>query len=92
MNFSLWAKAVTFGGSREVQVGFEKMERVGILPEKDGVCGGDVGGRGGLSGKGSDAFIDRSKVRILLCDNNAKSSEEVFNLLCKCSYQGIGFL
>ncbi|GFZ12124.1 CCT motif -containing response regulator protein [Actinidia rufa] len=63
------------------------MERFGILPEKDGVCGGDVGGRGGLSGKGSDAFIDRSKVRILLCDNNAKSSEEVFNLLCKCSYQ-----
>ncbi|KAI3679825.1 hypothetical protein L2E82_50934 [Cichorium intybus] len=24
---------------------------------------------------------------ILLCDNDTKSSEEVFNLLCKCSYQ-----
>ena len=77
-----------FGGSGELQVGFEKMDRVGILPDKDGGCGGDGGGRGCCSG----AFIDRSKVRILLCDNNAKSSEEVFNLLCKCSYQGIGFL
>ncbi|KAL3335534.1 hypothetical protein AABB24_031650 [Solanum stoloniferum] len=36
-----------------------------------------------------DEFIDRSKVRILLCDNDAKSSEEVFTLLCKCSYQVI---
>ncbi|KAH0659304.1 hypothetical protein KY290_028866 [Solanum tuberosum] len=36
-----------------------------------------------------DGFIDRSKVRILLCDNDAKSSEEVFTLLCKCSYQVI---
>ncbi|EPS66801.1 hypothetical protein M569_07975, partial [Genlisea aurea] len=35
----------------------------------------------------SDGFIDRSKVRILLCDNDEKSSEEVFTLLCKCSYQ-----
>ncbi|XP_042511215.1 two-component response regulator-like APRR1 [Macadamia integrifolia] len=32
-------------------------------------------------------FLDRSKVRILLCDNDAKSSDEVFSLLCKCSYQ-----
>ncbi|CAA0820856.1 Two-component response regulator-like APRR1 [Striga hermonthica] len=38
-------------------------------------------------GKGGDSFIDRSKVRILLCDNDEKSSEEVFTLLCKCSYQ-----
>lgn len=36
-----------------------------------------------------DGFIDRNKVRILLCDNDAKSSEEVFTLLCKCSYQVI---
>ncbi|XP_049409812.1 two-component response regulator-like APRR1 [Solanum stenotomum] len=36
-----------------------------------------------------DGFVDRSKVRILLCDNDAKSSEEVFTLLCKCSYQVI---
>nr|GMD45394.1 F-box/kelch-repeat protein At1g57790-like [Ipomoea batatas] len=38
--------------------------------------------------KTGDGFIDRSKVRILLCDNGSKSSEEVFTLLCKCSYQG----
>ncbi|XP_047941208.1 two-component response regulator-like APRR1 isoform X1 [Salvia hispanica] len=38
-------------------------------------------------GKTGDGFIDRSKVRILLCDNDVKSSEEVFTLLCKCSYQ-----
>ncbi|PIN23833.1 hypothetical protein CDL12_03435 [Handroanthus impetiginosus] len=38
-------------------------------------------------GKSGDGFIDRSKVRILLCDNDEKSSEEVFALLCKCSYQ-----
>ncbi|XP_021761586.1 two-component response regulator-like APRR1 [Chenopodium quinoa] len=35
----------------------------------------------------TDQFIDRSKVRILLCDNDSKSSQEVFSLLCKCSYQ-----
>lgn len=69
------------------------MERDGIVPGKDGGFGGggDGGGRGGFGGKNGDAFIDRSKVRILLCDNNPKSSEEVFTLLCKCSYQGIGF-
>ncbi|KAK1260411.1 Two-component response regulator-like APRR1 [Acorus gramineus] len=45
----------------------------------DGDCrlGEDVGG----------GFLDRSKVRILLCDNDVESSEEVFGLLCKCSYQ-----
>ncbi|XP_026664879.1 two-component response regulator-like PRR1 isoform X2 [Phoenix dactylifera] len=32
-------------------------------------------------------FLDRSKVRILLCDNDPKSSQEVLQLLCKCSYQ-----
>ncbi|CAA0826855.1 Two-component response regulator-like APRR1 [Striga hermonthica] len=37
--------------------------------------------------KSGDGFIDRSKVRILLCDNDDKRSEEVFTLLCKCSYQ-----
>ncbi|KZV23297.1 hypothetical protein F511_02198 [Dorcoceras hygrometricum] len=41
------------------------------------------------TGKGGDVFIDRSKVRILLCDNDDKSSVEVFTLLCKCSYQVI---
>ena len=43
---------------------------------------------GGVGGAG-DGFIDRSKVRILLCDNDIKSCEEVFSLLLKCSYQGI---
>ncbi|CAN4088435.1 unnamed protein product [Withania somnifera] len=37
--------------------------------------------------KSGDGFIDRSKVRILLCDKDTKSSQEVFTLLCKCSYQ-----
>ncbi|KAL8529540.1 hypothetical protein ACS0TY_006823 [Phlomoides rotata] len=41
----------------------------------------------GEIGKSGDGFIDRSKVRILLCDNDEKSSEEIFTLLCKCSYQ-----
>ncbi|OVA08952.1 Signal transduction response regulator [Macleaya cordata] len=41
----------------------------------------------GGSGSNSVPFLDRSKVRILLCDNDAKSCEEVFSLLCKCSYQ-----
>lgn len=39
--------------------------------------------------KSGDGLIDRSRVRILLCDNDTKSSEEVFTLLLKCSYQGI---
>ena len=54
---------------------------------------GEGGGGGGNSSKGGggggDAFIDRSKVRILVCDNDAKSLEEVSTLLLKCSYQGI---
>ncbi|XP_055825133.1 two-component response regulator-like APRR1 [Solanum dulcamara] len=37
--------------------------------------------------KSGDGFIDRSKVRILLCDKDVKSSQEVLTLLCKCSYQ-----
>ncbi|MFS7912213.1 putative response regulator and transcription factor RR-A-type family [Helianthus anomalus] len=45
------------------------------------------GGGGNSNGTAGEGFIDRSKVRILLCDNNLKSSEEVFHLLCKCSYQ-----
>ncbi|MED6182334.1 Tor complex Tor2 interacting protein 1 [Stylosanthes scabra] len=46
-------------------------------------------GLGGNNSKGGggDGFIDRSKVRILLCDNDSKSSEEVFTLLIRCSYQ-----
>ncbi|XP_044477170.1 two-component response regulator-like APRR1 [Mangifera indica] len=45
-----------------------------------------VAGVGNSKG-GGDGFIDRSKVRILLCDNDANSSEEVLLLLLKCSYQ-----
>lgn len=37
--------------------------------------------------KTGDGFIDRSDVRILLCDNDSESSREVITLLCKCSYQ-----
>ncbi|XP_051117017.1 two-component response regulator-like APRR1 [Andrographis paniculata] len=40
-------------------------------------------------GKSGEGFIDRSKVKILLCDNDDRSSQEVFTLLCKCSYQVI---
>lgn len=53
-----------------------------------GSSGGGGGGCGG-GGGGADGFIDRSRVRILLCDNNESSSEEVFTLLVKCSYQGM---
>ena len=45
----------------------------------------------GNNSKGGDGFIDRSKVRILLCDNDSKSSEEVFTLLLRCSYQGMDY-
>ncbi|KAJ9677468.1 hypothetical protein PVL29_022451 [Vitis rotundifolia] len=44
-------------------------------------------GDGGSNSKSSDSFIDRSNVRILLCDNDTKSSDEIFTLLCGCSYQ-----
>jgi len=36
---------------------------------------------------GGQQFVDRSKVRILLCDGDATSSREVLRLLCNCSYQ-----
>lgn len=62
------------------------MEDCEFVFGKDG--GGGEGSGGGGGGKGYDPFIDRSKVRILLCDNDPKSSEEVLDLLCKCSYQG----
>lgn len=51
----------------------------------------DGSGEGGGSNSklGGDGFIDRSKVRILLCDNKTNSSEEVLTLLMRCSYQGM---
>ncbi|XP_068645020.1 two-component response regulator-like PRR1 isoform X2 [Aristolochia californica] len=45
------------------------------------------GGNNPLGRDTSKDFLDRSKVRILLCDNDAKNSQEIFQLLCKCSYQ-----
>lgn len=52
----------------------------------------EIGGGGGAGhSKSGDSFIDRSNVRILLCDNDSKSSDEVFTLLCRCSYQGKPF-
>ncbi|XP_028763487.1 two-component response regulator-like APRR1 [Neltuma alba] len=41
----------------------------------------------GNHSKRADDLIDRSKVKILLCDNDTKSSEEVLTLLSGCSYQ-----
>ncbi|KAK4257210.1 hypothetical protein QN277_006827 [Acacia crassicarpa] len=57
------------------------METEEINLNKESVLGA------GNNSKSGDGFIDRSKVRILLCDNDAKSSEEVFTLLLNCSYQ-----
>ncbi|KAL9227347.1 hypothetical protein vseg_003044 [Gypsophila vaccaria] len=34
-------------------------------------------------------FIDRSKVRVLLCDNDSNCCDEVYSLLRRCSYQVI---
>ncbi|KAI3872984.1 hypothetical protein MKX03_001737 [Papaver bracteatum] len=68
--------------------GYNKLDRVVVEMEKrreDAVVGG--GGGGNNNNNSSMPFVDRSKVRILLCDNNNKSSDEVFTLLCKCSYQ-----
>lgn len=47
------------------------------------------GGSGGDGDAGGHQFLDRSRVRILLCENDPKSSQEVLQLLLKCSYQGI---
>ncbi|KAH0470272.1 hypothetical protein IEQ34_001830 [Dendrobium chrysotoxum] len=44
--------------------------------------GGDAGGR--------RFSLDRSKFRVLLCDKDPKSSQEVLRLLNNCSYQDIG--
>ena len=64
-----------------------KMESGEVSLNREG--GGGGGGNSSKGGGGGDAFIDRSKVRILVCDNDAKSLEEVSTLLLKCSYQGI---
>ncbi|KAM7269771.1 hypothetical protein ACFE04_025268 [Oxalis oulophora] len=54
---------------------------------KESSTSSSVKGGGGGGGGGDQGFIDRSKVRILLCDNDSKSSHEVFSLLFNCSYQ-----
>lgn len=56
------------------------------------MVGAGEGGRAGGSGAGVGAgagqpFVDRSKVRILLCDSDPDSSRDVLRLLCNCSYQ-----
>jgi pseudo-response regulator 1 len=50
------------------------------------MAGGGEGDRVGVGG--AQQFVDRSKVRILLCDGDATSSREVLRLLCNCSYHG----
>jgi pseudo-response regulator 1 len=45
-------------------------------------------GGSGAAVAGGQQFVDRSKVRILLCDGGSNSSSEVLRLLCNCSYQG----
>lgn len=44
---------------------------------------------GNNGGKIGDGFVDRSKVRILLCDSDVNSSQEVVTLLLRCCYQGM---
>ncbi|CAK9138142.1 unnamed protein product [Ilex paraguariensis] len=39
------------------------------------------------SENGSRDLTDRSKVRILLCDTDVESCQEIFTLLTQCSYQ-----
>ncbi|XLR00373.1 hypothetical protein S83_066571, partial [Arachis hypogaea] len=52
------------------------MEREKLNLNKESNNNG-VGGNNSKSG--GDGFINRSKVRILLCDNDSKSSEELKN-------------
>ncbi|PQQ20501.1 hypothetical protein Pyn_22300 [Prunus yedoensis var. nudiflora] len=42
---------------------------------------------GGSRAKSKNMSIDRSRVRVLLCDRDAESCEEVCTLLTTCSYQ-----
>lgn len=53
------------------------------------VTGKSDAGVSGSTNKKIRALIDRSKLRILLCDTNAGSCKEVASLLKECSYQGI---
>ncbi|KAF7838492.1 Two-component response regulator-like APRR1 [Senna tora] len=55
--------------------------------EIEGLDLNKVSAGAGNNSRSSDGFIDRSKVKILLCDNNTKSSQEVLTLLLGCSYQ-----
>lgn len=52
-------------------------------------CNKDCAVGGSNRSGGGAGFVDRSKVKILLCDNDSKSSQEVFTLLLRCSYQGM---
>ena len=43
----------------------------------------------GITNKKIHAFVDRSKLKILLCDSNVNNCREVATLLRRCCYQGI---
>lgn len=43
---------------------------------------------GQAKSRNSGTSIDRSRVKILLCDRDAESCEEVSTLLTACCYQG----
>ncbi|RWW52215.1 hypothetical protein BHE74_00041375 [Ensete ventricosum] len=66
-----------------VRVGGERGEEEGEQRRR----GRKDGGSGGDGDAGGHQFLDRSRVRILLCENDPKSSQEVLQLLLKCSYQ-----
>lgn len=55
-----------------------------------------INNNGGHAGRGcnnstitSDAFNNQSKLKILLCDSDPESCDEISTLLTKCSYQGL---
>ena len=55
-----------------------------------------ISNNGGHGGRGcnnntvtGDAFNNQSELKILLCDSDPESCDEVSTLLTKCSYQGI---
>ncbi|XP_050256887.1 two-component response regulator-like APRR1 isoform X2 [Quercus robur] len=55
-----------------------------------------INNNGGHAGRGcnnsamtSDAFNNQSKLKILLCDSDPESCDEISTLLTKCSYQVI---
>ncbi|XP_020524633.1 two-component response regulator-like PRR1 isoform X2 [Amborella trichopoda] len=58
-----------------------------LMAHKGKGSGAVLNWNGDSNGNKQQQLLDRSKVRILLCDNDSSSSQEVLRLLCKCSYQ-----